>query len=309
MKEGLQRLRPRRRLRRGRGGPGARAGAREDRARGDGRRDAARCPTWRCTGTRALGDEREARPILAWVRTARRTGGPGRARRRCAPSSSARSRTKLDLRPGQGRARREALPRQAALGRRHALLRVLPRPRPGRHRPAGRSRTASAARRAASTRPRPSTPRSTSCSSGTAAPRRSRRRPAARRINPVEMGSAGWTQIVGEAEQGQGAAQGVRGRLPRGLQREDDHAARSPSSSARSLTPNSRFDKYLTGDAAALDRGREARLRGVRREGLRDLPRGRAARREVLRGDGPPRRLLQGARRRRSPTPTTAATT
>ena len=165
------------------------------------------------------GERKEA--VLAWVKAAaRRAGGPEPARcdeDRSPPTDPGPARG----RPGQGGARREALPRPPALRRQHDLLRVLPRPGEGRHRPAGRLRR----------HPRPDgrdqlphhLQRRPQLRAVLGRPRGDARGPGGRPAQQPDRDGLQLDADHGEARQGQGLREGVHGRLPRGHQQDHGH--------------------------------------------------------------------------------------
>ena len=273
--------------------PRSRARAREDRARGEGRRDAPGPLRGACTGTPRWEARRRTR---CWLGEggARGPGGPGRSRADEGGARSGRSRTSLDVDPVKAALGEQSLPRHPALRRQHDLLRLLPRPRPGRDRPApgvGRH-------------PRPEgrdqlphdLQRRPQLRAVLGRPRGDARGPGGR---PAQQPGRDGLQLDadhGDAREGQGLREGVHRRLPRGHQQDDAHP-RDRRVRADAPHPELEVRQVPEGRRGRARRGREARLPGLPGEGLRDLPRGRAARREVVRGDGPPGRLLRGARR------------
>ena len=228
------------------------------------------------------------------------SGGPIRRNRVAADVPAARRAARAARQPAdarEGRARRQAVCRPAPVRHRQALLRQLPPARARLHRrpPAAR---ALRARRCGATRPRFGTSPGASSSSGTAARLRWRRRCAVPIEAADEMGGD-WPAILRRLE----ADAGLVAAVPERLSRRARHLARRRSSRrlasyVRSLvSPPTRFDAWIDGDASALERRRGARLPPVHRQGrLRAVPRRLALHRRPLPRHRPAR---QGSRPRR----------
>ena len=236
--------------------------------------------------------------ILAWVQAgARGAGRPGRARRRCGPTSSGRSRrssTTTRRRPRSGRSSTTTSDSPADDTLSCASCHDLAK---GGTDNAGRSRTASAGRRAASTRPTTFNAALNFVQFWDGRAPTLEAQAGGPPMNPVEMGSAGWTQIVEKLNKDKALRKEFEAVYPEGFGEKTITGAIAEFERTL-VTPNSRFDKYLGGRRDGTHRAtRSTATSCSRREGLRELPRRRAARRQVVRGDGPTGRLLQGARR------------